>query len=73
MVSKIFSAVKKTCSPSLVLKYEFRRPDGEVPGDFTVMWDYDVGLVRITPFFKCLGFAKVSPFLSDNDDGAAQH
>lgn len=24
------------------------------------MWDYDVGLVRITPFFKCLGYAKVS-------------
>ncbi|OAQ97034.1 hypothetical protein LLEC1_05785, partial [Akanthomyces lecanii] len=44
-----------------VLKYEFRRPDGENQGDFTVMWDYDVGLVRITPFFKCLGYAKTKP------------
>ena len=24
------------------------------------MWDYNIGLVRITPFFKCLGYAKVS-------------
>lgn len=37
------------------------------------MWDYDVGLVRITPFFKCLGYAKVSTFLGDDDDSAARH
>ncbi|KAJ3489951.1 hypothetical protein NLG97_g5888 [Lecanicillium saksenae] len=43
-----------------VLKYEFRSR-GDNPGDFTVMWDYDVGLVRITPFFKCLGYAKTKP------------
>lgn len=24
------------------------------------MWDYQVGLVRITPFFKACGYAKVS-------------
>jgi hypothetical protein len=24
------------------------------------MWDYNVGLVRITPFFKCGQYAKVS-------------
>lgn len=23
------------------------------------MWDYNIGLVRVTPFFKCLGYAKV--------------
>ncbi|KAJ6789927.1 hypothetical protein PWT90_10017 [Aphanocladium album] len=43
-----------------VLKYEFRSR-GDTPADFTVMWDYDVGLVRITPFFKCLGYAKTKP------------
>ncbi|KAM3462746.1 hypothetical protein MY5147_009777 [Beauveria neobassiana] len=43
-----------------VLKYEFHF-QGETSGDFTVMWDYDVGLVRITPFFKCLGYAKTKP------------
>lgn len=43
-----------------VLKYEFRSQT-DPPGDFTVMWDYDVGLVRITPFFKCLGYAKTKP------------
>lgn len=34
-----------------------------VPGDdkrYTVMWDYNVGLVRITPFFKCCKYSKVS-------------
>ncbi|KAL7958802.1 hypothetical protein V8C34DRAFT_137593 [Trichoderma compactum] len=28
---------------------------------YTVMWDYNVGLVRMTPFFKCLGYAKTKP------------
>lgn len=23
------------------------------------MWDYNIGLVRITPFFKCLKYSKV--------------
>lgn len=27
--------------------------------DFTVMWDYNVGLVRMTPFFKCCKYSKV--------------
>jgi len=25
------------------------------------MWDYNVGLVRMTSFFKCRGYTKVSP------------
>lgn len=24
------------------------------------MWDYNIGLVRITPFFKCCKYSKVS-------------
>jgi hypothetical protein len=38
--------------------------DFKVPGDettYTIMWDYSVGLVRMTPFFKCRGYSKVSP------------
>ncbi|KAK3390212.1 hypothetical protein B0H63DRAFT_108541 [Podospora didyma] len=27
----------------------------------TVMWDYNVGLVRMTPFFKCLEYSKTTP------------
>lgn len=40
-----------------VFQYIFK-----VPGDkneYTVMWDYNVGLVRMTPFFKCCKYSKV--------------
>lgn len=40
-----------------VFKYEFRLPDKEKI--YTVMWDYNVGLVHMTPFFKCLEYTKV--------------
>ena len=42
---------------NVVFQYTFK-----VPGDdreYTVMWDYNVGLVRITPFFKCCKYSKV--------------
>lgn len=41
-----------------MFQYEFK-----VPGDdkaYSVLWDYQVGLVRITPFFKCCKYSKVS-------------
>lgn len=44
---------------TIVFQYTFK-----VPGDdreYTVMWDYNVGLVRITPFFKCCKYSKVGP------------
>jgi len=41
-----------------VFQYIFKVPGKDK--DFTVMWDYSVGLVRITPFFKCLNYTKVS-------------
>lgn len=48
--------------PIAVFQYTFK-----VPGDdkeYAVMWDYNIGLVRITPFFKCCKYSKVSiPFL----------
>lgn len=44
-----------------VFQYNFK-----VPGDdntYTVMWDYNVGLVRMTPFFKCCKYSKVCRLL----------
>lgn len=41
----------------IVFEYQYK-----VPGDektYTVLWDYNVGLVRITPFFKCCKYSKV--------------
>lgn len=43
---------------SLVFQYQFRNPDDDE--GYSIMWDYNVGLVRMTPFFKCLKYGKVS-------------
>lgn len=48
---------------NLVFQYIFRVP-GE-PNKFTVMWDYDNGLVRITPFFKACNYSKVRCLVID--------
>ena len=40
-----------------VFQYQFK-----IPGDEKVhymMWDYNIGLVRTTPLFKCNGYSKV--------------
>ncbi|KAM0259046.1 hypothetical protein ACHAQJ_003547 [Trichoderma viride] len=49
-----------------VFKYEFRFPGEDK--SYTVMWDYNVGLVHMTPFFKCLRYSKTTPsqMLSQN-------
>ncbi|KAK4130572.1 hypothetical protein BT67DRAFT_217408 [Trichocladium antarcticum] len=49
-----------------VFQYEFRVPGDDTP--YTIMWDYSVGLVRMTPFFKCRGYSKTTPakMLSQN-------
>jgi hypothetical protein len=31
------------------------------------MWDYSVGLVRMTSFFKCRGYSKVSSIPSASE------
>jgi len=41
-----------------VFQYTFKLPGEDK--EYTVMWDYNVGLVRITPFFKCCKYSKVS-------------
>ena len=41
----------------LVFQYTF-----QIPGQaqvFTMLWDYNIGLVRTTPLFKCTGHSKV--------------
>jgi hypothetical protein len=43
-----------------VFTYDFKVPDHDDNKTWTVMWDYEIGLVRITPFFKCFKYAKVS-------------
>ncbi|QPG94794.1 hypothetical protein C2857_006992 [Epichloe festucae Fl1] len=40
-------------------RYTFQVPD-QAPV-YTVMWDYSIGLVRMTPFFKSMGYAKTKP------------
>lgn len=40
-----------------MFQYTFKLPTDEV--EYTVMWDYNVGLVRMTPFFKCCNYPKV--------------
>ena len=42
--------------PIAVFQYVFKVEDVE----YVVMWDYNVGLVRMTPFFKCCKYPKVS-------------
>ncbi|KAI3399654.1 hypothetical protein diail_6002 [Diaporthe ilicicola] len=40
-----------------VFQYIFKVPGDDL--EYTVMWDYNVGLVRMTPFFKCCKYSKV--------------
>lgn len=38
-------------------QYTFNIAKHEKP--FLVLWDYNTGLVRMTPFFKCCNYSKV--------------
>lgn len=49
-------------NPCVVFQYTFQVPNDDT--EYTVMWDYNVGLVRMTPFFKCCNYPKVCPVLS---------
>ncbi|KAL2111428.1 hypothetical protein VUR80DRAFT_10093 [Thermomyces stellatus] len=42
-----------------VFKYDFKPPGDD--NEYTVMWDYNIGLVRMTPFFKCCQYSKTMP------------
>ncbi|KAH8194594.1 hypothetical protein TruAng_011244 [Truncatella angustata] len=39
-----------------VFQYVFKVPGDDI--EYAVMWDYNVGLVRMTPFFKCCKYSK---------------
>jgi len=41
-----------------VFEYTFQMPNNP-DKKHVVMWDYHIGLVRITPFFKALDYSKV--------------
>ncbi|RFU27031.1 hypothetical protein B7463_g9296, partial [Scytalidium lignicola] len=54
------SFLEKTGRESFeVFQYTFKLPGEDKV--YTVMWDYNVGLVRITPFFKCCKYSKTTP------------
>ncbi|KAF2092183.1 DNA-binding domain of Mlu1-box binding protein MBP1 [Saccharata proteae CBS 121410] len=42
-----------------VFQYTFKLPGEDK--EWVVMWDYNIGLVRITPFFKCRKYSKTTP------------
>ncbi|KAH8681369.1 hypothetical protein BX600DRAFT_505069 [Xylariales sp. PMI_506] len=42
-----------------VFQYTFKAPDDN--NQYVVMWDYNIGLVRMTPFFKCCHYPKTTP------------
>ncbi|KAK5175768.1 uncharacterized protein LTR77_000908 [Saxophila tyrrhenica] len=44
-----------------VFEYSFQLPDEGDGKPYTVMWDYENGLVRITPFFKACKYSKTTP------------
>ncbi|KAL9046617.1 MAG: hypothetical protein Q9214_000588 [Letrouitia sp. 1 TL-2023] len=44
---------------AIVFQYTFKMPHTEKK--HVVMWDYNIGLVRITPFFKALDHPKTAP------------
>lgn len=52
-----------------VFQYTFKVPGDET--EYTVMWDYNVGLVRMTPFFKCCKYSKVCPISQHSDFSSA--
>ncbi|KAG0649510.1 hypothetical protein D0Z07_4562 [Hyphodiscus hymeniophilus] len=54
-----------------VFQYIFKVPGDDK--DYTVMWDYNVGLVRITPFFKCYHTSQDAKLESWSQRDHAQH
>lgn len=42
---------------SSVFQYEFKLPNEHTT--YTMIWDYNIGLVRTTPLFKCGQYSKV--------------
>ncbi|OQD79038.1 hypothetical protein PENANT_c065G03618 [Penicillium antarcticum] len=47
-----------------VFQYTFKLPSEE--REWAVMWDYNIGIVRITHLFKCNGYSKATKMLNVN-------
>ncbi|KAF3389253.1 hypothetical protein F1880_004503 [Penicillium rolfsii] len=43
-----------------LFQYTFQRKNVD-PEPWTITWDYNIGLVRTTHLFKCLGYSKTTP------------
>ncbi|QIW97660.1 hypothetical protein AMS68_003178 [Peltaster fructicola] len=54
-----------------VYEYEFRLPEDRSKAH-QVMWDYENGLVRITPFFKACHYSKTTPKKALEANGVLQ-
>jgi hypothetical protein len=44
---------------AIVFQYTYKVPGDEK--EYVVVWDYNVGLVRMTPFFKSCKYTKTIP------------
>lgn len=51
------SAMHGLTGSSVVFQYQFKIPND--PTTYTMLWDYNIGLVRTTPLFKCGRYSKV--------------
>lgn len=63
-----FSCPLRECGVDFdtVFQYTYRRPGEEK--EYVVVWDYNVGLVRMTPFFKSCKYSKVGDhFLGEKE------
>jgi hypothetical protein len=49
-----------------VFQYTYKRPGEEK--EYVVVWDYNVGLVRMTPFFKSCKYTKVGVPVAWSED-----
>jgi hypothetical protein len=49
----------------LVFQYTFKLPGEEK--EYTIMWDYNIGLVRTTSLFRCNNYSKACPSLASSN------
>lgn len=54
-----FLGIECKSNSSAVFQYTFQVPGEEK--EWHVLWDYNIGIVRMTHLFKCNGYSKVGP------------
>lgn len=63
-VSHVLFPISSLTDNYIVYQYTYRVPgsgkDGKEAKAWAVLWDYNVGLVRMTPFFRSLAQNKVN-------------